>query len=106
MIPENRIPTHPGEILLEEFLKPMGMTQVAFAEHIGVPIQRVNEIVKGKRGITPETAWLFSQAFGTTPQFWLNLQTSHDLAKNRPEKKIQRLKAVSLWAAGGPASRL
>ena len=59
MIPENRIPTHPGEILLEEFLKRMEMTQVAFADHIGVPIQRVNEIVKGKRGITPETAWLF-----------------------------------------------
>jgi addiction module HigA family antidote len=94
MIPENRIPTHPGEILLEEFLRPMDMTQVAFAEHIGVSIQRVNEIVKGKRGVTPETAWLFSQAFGTTPQFWLNLQASHDLAKNRPNKEIRRLKAV------------
>ena len=94
MIPENRIPTHPGEILLEEFLRPMDMTQVAFAEHIEVSIQRVNEIIKGKRGVTPETAWLFSQAFGTTPQFWLNLQASHDLAKNRPGKKIQRLKAA------------
>ena len=94
MIPENRIPTHPGEILLEEFLRPMNMTQVAFAQHIGVPIQRVNEIVKGKRGITSDTAWLFSQAFGTTPQFWSNLQASHDLAKNRPNKKIRRLKAV------------
>ena len=94
MIPEDRIPTHPGDILLEEFLKPMEMTQVAFAEHIGVPIQRVNEIVKGKRGITPQTAWLFSQAFGNTPQFWLNLQASHDLATSKPDKKIQRLKAT------------
>ena len=94
MIPEYRIPTHPGDILLEEFLKLLEMTQVAFAEHIGVPIQRVNEIVKGKRGITPQTAWLFSQAFGNTPQFWLNLQASHDLATNKPDKKIQRLKAT------------
>lgn len=94
MIPENRVPTHPGEILLEEFLRPMGTTQVSFADHIGVPIQRVNEIVKGKRGVTPETAWLFSQALGTTPQFWLNLQASHDLAKSRPNRKVRRLRAV------------
>ena len=74
MLPENRIPTHPGEILLEEFLNPLGLTQVAFAGHIGVPVQRINEIVRGKRGITPETAWLFSEAFGTSPEFWLNLR--------------------------------
>lgn len=92
MIPKNRIPTHPGEILLEEFLNPMGLSQVEFAAHIGVPVQRVNEIVRGKRGITPETAWLFSQAFGTTPQLWINLQTNFDLAKNKPERKIRRLK--------------
>ena len=67
MFPENRIPTHPGEILLEEFLIPQEISQVAFAEHIGVPVQRVNEIVRGKRGITPQTAWLFSQAFDTPP---------------------------------------
>ena len=94
MLPENRIPTHPGEVLLEEFLKPMGMTQVAFARHIEVPLQRVNEIVNGKRGVTPETAWLFSQALGTTPELWLNLQRNHDLAKNRPDKEIRKLRAV------------
>ena len=82
MIPENRIPTHPGEMLLEEFLKPMGLTQVALAQHIGVPVQRVNEIVRGKRGVTAETAWLLSSAFGTTPEFWMNLQTAHDLSLN------------------------
>ena len=65
----------------------MGLTQVALAEHLGVPVQRVNEIVRGKRGITPETAWLFSQAFGTTPEFWINLQTNYDLARTRPKEK-------------------
>ena len=91
MIPENRIPTHPGEILLEEFLKPLDLTQVALARHLGIPTQRVNEIVRGKRGITPETAWLFSQAFNTTPQFWLNLQMQYDLAVNRPEHEVRPL---------------
>ena len=94
MLPEYRIPTHPGEVLLEEFLKPMDMTQVAFASHIQVPLQRVNEIVNGKRGITPETAWLFSQALGTTPELWLNLQRNHDLARSRPNRKIRKLRAT------------
>ena len=92
MIPKNRIPTHPGEILLEEFLKPLNLTQVQLASHIGVPVQRINEIVRGKRGVTPDTAWLFSQAFGRTPEFWINLQANHDLARNRPERKVLKLK--------------
>jgi len=87
MIPDNRLPTHPGQILSEEFLIPLGLTQVALAGHLGVPVQRVNEIVRGKRGITPETAWLFSQAFGTSPQFWINLQTNYDLARTQPKGK-------------------
>ena len=91
MLPRNRIPTHPGEILVEEFLKPLGLAQVAFARHIGVPVQRVNEIVRGKRGITPETAWLFAQAFGTSPQFWANLQANYDLARNQPKRNVRRL---------------
>ncbi len=86
MIPTNRIPTHPGVILLEEFLEPMNITQVALANHLNIPIQRINEIIRGKRGITPETAWLLSQAFKTTPQFWMNLQTNYDLALNRPKE--------------------
>ena len=69
-------PTHPGEMLLEEFLKPLGITQVAFAAHIGVSFKRINEIVNGRRAITPQTAWLLSKALGTTPQFWMNLQTT------------------------------
>ena len=92
MLPKNRIPTHPGEILLEEFLKPMAISQVAFARHIGVSVQRVNELVRGKRGVSPETAWLLSQAFGTTPQFWINLQSNFDLATSRPKKKIRKLR--------------
>ncbi len=95
MQPENRIPTHPGEILREEFLVPLRQTQVALAAHIGVPIQRINELVRGKRGVTPATAWLLSQALDTTPEFWLNLQTSHDLAVNKPAQKVRRLKRAS-----------
>jgi len=91
MLPENRIPTHPGEVLLEEFLAPLGVTQVAFARHIGVPVQRVNEIVRGKRGVTPDTAWLFAQALGTTPEFWLSLQAAHDLARSRPRARVELL---------------
>lgn len=95
MIPENRIPTPPGEILLEEFLHPLGLTQVALAERIGVPTQRINEIVRGKRGITPETAWLFAQAFDTTPEFWLNLQIQHDLAMSRPKRQVQSFRMAA-----------
>ena len=89
MLPENRIPTHPGEVLLEEFLKPLEISQVAFARHVYVPVQRINEIVKGKRGITPDTAWRFAQSLRTSPEFWMNLQTNYDLARNRPEKPVE-----------------
>ena len=78
MIPENRISTRPGEILLEEFLKPMQTSQVSFAKHISVPTQRIDELINGKRGVTPQTAWLLSQALETTPEFWMNLQTVYD----------------------------
>ena len=91
MLPENRISTHPGTILKEEFLIPAGITQVAFARHVGIPLQRVNEIVRGKRGITPETAWLFSQALDTSPQFWMNLQNAYDLTCTRPPRVVKRL---------------
>ena len=91
MIPTNRIPTHPGVILLEEFLEPMNITQVALANHLNIPVQQINEITTGERGITPETAWLLSQAFNTTPQFWMNLQTNYDLALNKPEEIKQAL---------------
>ena len=95
MIPENRIPAHPGEILFEEFLRPLGLTQVGLADHIGVPIQRINQIVRGKRGVSSETAWLFSQAFGTSPEFWVNLQSTYDLFRSRPKlSSVKKLPAV------------
>ena len=78
MIPINRIPTHPGVILLEEFLEPMNITEVALAKHLNIPVQNITEIIKEKQGITPKIAWLLSQAFQTTPQFWMNLQTNYD----------------------------
>ena len=95
MLPKKRKPTHPGEILLHEFLLPNNITQVALSNHIGVPVQRINEIVREKRGITPETAWLLSKAFRTTPLFWMNLQNNYDLARNKPEKKINKIKTFA-----------
>lgn len=80
-IPENRQPTHPGEMLVEEFLRPMEITQRQLADAIHVPYQRVNELVNQKRGITPSTALRLARYFDTTPDFWLNLQTRWDLYK-------------------------
>ena len=94
MIPENRIPTHPGVILSQEFLAPLNVSQVAFAAHLGVPVQRINELVRGKRGVTPETAWLLAQALNTTPEFWVNPQTAYDLARSRPTTPVERLTAA------------
>jgi addiction module HigA family antidote len=96
MIPTNRIATHPGIILLKEFLEPLKVTQKALAMHLGVPIQRINEIVRGKRGVTPETAWLLSESLNTSPEFWLNLQSIHDLSVNRPATHIQPLQAEGI----------
>lgn len=85
MLPKNRPPTHPGEILNEEFLKPLEMTQMALADKMGVSVQTVNLLIKGKRGITAETALSLSKVFETTPNFWMNLQNNVDLweAQNR-----------------------
>lgn len=96
MIPKNRVATHPGTILLKEFIEPMGLTQKDLADHLDIPIQRINEIVRGKRGISPDTAWLLSEAFDTSPEFWLNLQSMHDLSANRPSKHIKPLKTIQV----------
>jgi addiction module HigA family antidote len=90
MLPNHRPPTRPGEILLEEFLKPTGMTQTTLAEKMGVPIQRVNTLINGKRGVTAETALLLAKIFKTSPQFWMNLQTAFDLwhAQQKMKKAI------------------
>lgn len=81
-------------VLSEEFLQPLGITQVALAEHLDVAVQRINELVRGKRGVTPETAWLLAGALGTTPEFWLNLQSNHDLVRSRPSRPIERFAAT------------
>lgn len=78
-VPTNRPPTHPGEMLLEEFLKPMGLTQRHLAEAIHVPYQRVNEIINGRRGMTPGTALRLEKFFGMSAGFWMNLQLRWDL---------------------------
>ena len=77
-MPKNRVPTHPGIVLKEEFLKPLGMTQVALATWMGVPIQRIKDIVTGKRGVTADTAPLLAEVFDTSPEFWMNLQNRFD----------------------------
>jgi addiction module HigA family antidote len=76
MRPTKRIPTHPGEILREEFLVPLVQSQFARPAHIGGSVQRINELVRCKRGVTPETAWLLAQAFDTTPRLWLELKAA------------------------------
>lgn len=97
-IPRNRAPTSPGEMLLEEFLKPLGMTQVELAERIRVPYVRVNELVNGKRRVTPSTALRLSKAFGTSPEFWLNGQLALDLYRainDRVEiKEVEKIEPI------------
>lgn len=95
MIASRRLPTHPGEILAVEFLRPMGISQVGLAAHLGISVQRVNELVKGKRGVTAETAWRLAGAFGTSAEFWLALQNNHDLARTRPTRVRPRIKRAS-----------
>ena len=80
----------PGEILAEEFLKPKGITQYRLAKDIGVPPRRINEIVKGQRAITADTALRLARYFGTSPEFWLNLQTHYDLEQEQ-ERLAERL---------------
>ncbi len=90
-IPTNRAPTHPGEMLLEEFLVPMGLTQRQLADAIHVPYQRVNDLVNGRRGMTPNTALRLARYFGNTPAFWMNLQLRWDLffAQQQEKKTIE-----------------
>jgi antitoxin HigA-1 len=85
MLPLHRVSTHPGQILLKEFLEPLGLTQVKLASAINIPQNRVNELIRGKRGMTPETALLLSEYFQNSAEFWMNLQTAYDLTRVRAE---------------------
>ncbi len=98
-VPTHRLPTHPGAMLLEEFLEPMGITQRQLADAIAVPYQRVNEIVNGRRGVTPSTALRLSQYFGTSSDFWLNLQLAWDLYHAR-KSEAEVLKKIPRYPGG------
>jgi len=95
-VPTHREPTHPGEMLLEEFLKPMRLSQRDLAEGIRVPYQRVNELVNGKRGVTPGTALRLAKYFGNTPAFWMNLQLRWDLyhAQRSEAEALRRIRRI------------
>ena len=80
MIPKYRLPVHPGEVLLEEFIIPKKLSQVDLAKKLNVPVQRINTLINGKRDMTPETAILLARFLKTTPEFWMNLQIQRDLA--------------------------
>ncbi len=99
--PTDQPPPPPGEILVEDFLKPYGLTQVEFANRIGVSFQRVNAIANGRRSITPDTALRFARVFNTSPDFWLNLQQMWDLYQAMHSKEaedIARLEPVRATA--------
>ncbi len=95
-IPTHRAPTHPGEMLLAEFLTPMGLSQRDLADGIHVPYQRVNELVNGRRGVTPGTALRLAKYFGNTPEFWMNLQQRWDLyfAQREESAELKRIRQV------------
>ncbi|TAN42483.1 MAG: addiction module antidote protein, HigA family [Nitrospirae bacterium] len=100
-IPKNGPPTHPGEMLLEEFLRPLEMTQTELAEKLGVSYPRVNELIHGKRGITPDTALRLEKLFGMEAQFWLNLQLAWDLyqaAHSSTANEIKKIKRLPAFA--------
>ena len=92
-VPTHRTPTHPGEMLLEEFLIPMGLTQQDLANAIRVPYQRINELINGRRGMTPSTALRLERFFGMSASFWLNLQLRWDLYFAQ-EKEKQELEVI------------
>ncbi len=99
-IPTNRTPTHPGEMLLEEFLDPMGISQRDLADNIHVPYQRINEIVNGRRGITPSTALRLAKFFDMSADFWMNLQLRWDLyfAQQDESKVLETIHSHSAFA--------
>ncbi|OGS01590.1 MAG: addiction module antidote protein, HigA family [Elusimicrobia bacterium RIFCSPLOWO2_12_FULL_59_9] len=97
-IPRNRPPTPPGEVLREDFLKPLGLTQEHLAEEVGVSFQRINGIINGKRALTAETAVLLAGRFKTSAGFWMNFQTRYDLYQAR-EKLLHRSAIARKYAA-------
>lgn len=96
-LPKERPPTHPGEMLLEEFLVPLEISQSKFAQRLGVSFPRLNEIVRGKRGVTPDTALRLAKVLGMSADFWLGLQSDWDLwhaMRSKKAEQIQRLEPL------------
>ncbi len=104
-VPSKRAPTHPGEMLLQEFLEPLGITQRELADAIHVPYQRVNEIVNQRRGVTPVTALRFAKYFGMSPDFWLNLQMRWDLYHAHVSEKVELRRIVEFQACHSAANK-
>ncbi|CUS04153.2 XRE family transcriptional regulator [Candidatus Promineifilum breve] len=99
MIDDSLLPVHPGEILLEEFLKPMALSQNRLALDIRVPARRINEIIQGKRRITPDTALRLARYFGMSPQFWLGLQMDYDLDVAEDQLAGRIAREVQIYSA-------
>jgi len=97
-VPTNREPSHPGEMLREEFLLPLGITQQQLADGILVPFQRINELVNGKRGVTPSTSLRLAKFFGVSEDFWMNLQIRWDLrrVKKKEQSTLKKIKPLKI----------
>ena len=91
MIPENRVAPHPGEVLREEFLRPLELSETRLASHLGCDKKDIAELVGERSSLDARLAWLLAMALGTTPEFWLNPQAAHDLSRSRPQQEIPRL---------------
>jgi addiction module HigA family antidote len=91
MLPKHRLPTHPGEVLGEEFLKPLGISQARLARHLGCSAKDINRIIRGRVGLSPVMAWRLADLFRTSPEFWMNLQNSYTLWKRRPRRRLAPL---------------
>ena len=96
---KNLPPIHPGEILIEEFLKPMGISQYRLAKDISVPPRRINEIVHGKRAVTPDTALRLSRYFGLSERFWINMQARYDLEIEKDRLQDRLVQEVQVYVA-------
>jgi len=105
-VPTHREPTHPGEMLVEEFLQPMGISQRKLADSIHVPYQRINEVINKKRGITPSTALRLAKFFGMSEDFWMNVQLRWDLyrAQKIEAKTLKKIRPFNLESTPPPAS--
>ena len=97
MLPKNRQPTHPGEIIRYEYLDELNMTQQHLADAIGITRVRINEIILGKRSLTPDTAFRLARFFNTTPEFWIGLQTNFDMwnTLQKREKEYERIRPLN-----------